>query len=751
MLKLVKYLKPFVVLLLLAVALLYAQAQTDLALPDYMSDIVNTGIQGGGVDTVYPEVITQAHLDRLALFMDPADYKGLLTHYTDAKTYSETKVSPQPSLEALLIKYPRLEGEAKWFVRNQSYPKAIETELIMAKALLSVQGIDQLMQAAGDGPIKFGDQELPPGTDLFEMLKNIPESARQAQAEEAKARFSTMGDRLTIQAGTGAVKAYYESLEADTEAIQTRYILKIGGIMMGITLLGAIASIAVGFIGARVAAGLGRNLRKRLFDKVSSFSFLEFDQFSTASLITRSTNDVSQIQNLMVMMIRFLVYAPIIGFGGVVKALEKSSSMSWIIAVAVIVLLGIIAVVFSIALPKFKLIQKLVDRLNLVTRENLTGMMVIRAFNTQKFEEARFDKANQELTDTNLFVNRVMVFLMPMMMLIMNLTTLMIVWIGAKQIESSAMQVGDMMAFMQYAMQIIMAFLMLSMMFIMIPRASVAAGRIDEVLKVVPTVVDPIAPKRLAEVKGQVTFEDVCFIYPGAEEEVVKHISFTAKPGQTTAIIGATGSGKTTLVNLIPRFYDASCGRITLDGIDIRDLSQGDLRAAIGYVPQRNVLFSGTIGSNLGFGQEAPDQAVLLEASEIAQATEILNEKTQDQEAGLEAAVSQGGTNFSGGQKQRLAIARALAKQPQILIFDDSFSALDFKTDSNLRAALKEKTGHSTVLIVGQRIASIQHADQILVMEGGRIVGRGTHKELMASCDVYQEIAMSQLSKEELA
>ncbi len=747
MIKLIKYLKPFILLLLLAVALLYAQAQTDLALPDYMSDIVNTGIQRGGIDTVYPAVIDEVQLSHVKLFMSQSDYDALMAQYVPYDALiKETYLD-------LIETYPKLEGTS-WYALGATVNKELSVKaeadpltLTTAKALLSVQGIYQMMEDAKGGPIKLGEQELPAGTDVFEMLKIMPEAARQEQSKAADERFEAMGDKLVVQAGATAVKAYYGRLEADTDAMQTRYILRLGAIMMGITLLGAIASIAVGFIGARVAAGLGRNLRTMLFEKVSSFSFLEFDKFSTASLITRSTNDVSQIQNLMVMMIRFLVYAPIIGFGGVVKALDKSSSMSWIIALAVIVLLGIIAVVFSIALPRFKLIQKLIDKLNMVTRENLTGMMVIRAFNTQAFEEDRFEKANRELTDNNLFVNRVMVFLMPMMMLIMNGTTLLIVWVGAKQIEASAMQVGDMMAFMQYAMQIIMAFLMLSMMFIMIPRASVAAGRIDEVLKVAPTITDRDNPIQLSEVKGRIAFEDVCFIYPGAEEEVVKNISFTAEPGQTTAIIGATGSGKTTLVNLIPRFYDAVCGRVTLDGVDIKDLGQSALRASIGYVPQRNVLFSGTIESNLGFGQESPEHERLMEAAEIAQALEILEEK----EDGLSGAVSQGGANFSGGQKQRLAIARALAKQPQILIFDDSFSALDFKTDSNLRKALKAKTGHSTVIMVGQRIASIQHADQILVMEGGRIVGRGTHKELMVSCEVYQEIAMSQLSKEELA
>lgn len=741
MLKLIKHLKPFILPLLLAVGLLYGQAVTDLALPDYMSDIVNTGIQGNGIESTIPEVMTLEDLDHLKLVLSEADYQLVSDQY-------QVIPSDSPDAKTLVIDYPKLEGAS--FVRVKALTKE-ETpalELVMAKGLLTLTGIETTMTENAGKPIKLGEIELPAGTNLFDVMGQMPADKRVEFLKDANTRFETMGDKMTVQAGASAVKTKYMALGVDTDALQSQYILRIGGIMMLITLTGAVASIAVGFIASRVAAGLGKNLRKKIFDKVSNFSFKEFDTFSTASLITRSTNDVTQIQNLMVMMIRFLVYAPIIGFGGVLKAMEKSNSMSWIIALAVLVLLGLIAVIFSIALPKFKLIQKLVDRLNMVTRENLTGMMVIRAFNTQAFEEKRFEKANQDLTANNLYVNRVMVFMMPMMMLIMNGVTLLIVWVGAHQIAEANMQVGDMMAFMQYAMQIIMAFLMLSMMFIMIPRASVAAGRIAEVLEVVPTINDPASPKVLdPNGKGTVEFKDVCFKYVGAEQNVVKNITFTAHAGQTTAIIGATGSGKTTLVNLIPRFYDVTCGEILIDGVDIRDVKQADIRDLIGYVPQKASLFSGTIESNLKYGKDHATEAELLKAAEIAQAMEIIEEK----EEGLKAAISQGGTNLSGGQKQRLSIGRALAKQPKIYIFDDSFSALDFKTDANLRKALKAETGHSTVLIIGQRVATIKNADQIIVMDEGQIVGIGTHDSLMKTCDVYQEIAYSQLSKEELA
>jgi ATP-binding cassette subfamily B protein len=517
--------------------------------------------------------------------------------------------------------------------------------------------------------------------------------------------------------------------------------------MLLIALLSAACTVVVGLLAARVAAGLSRNLRKGLFTKVESFSNTEFDKFSTASLITRTTNDITQVQMLVIIMIRMVIYAPIMGAGGVIKALNKSSSMTWIIALAVVVLLGLILTVFVVAMPKFKIIQKLVDRLNLVTRENLTGMMVIRAFNTQSFEEKRFDIANRDLTDTNLFVNRVMVFMMPAMMLIMNGVTLLIVWVGAHQIAESAMQVGDMMAFMQYAMQILFSFLMLSMMFIMIPRASVSAQRIAEVLETEISIRDPKEPKHFDKVEGIIEFKNVTFRYPEAEGDAISNVSFKALPNQTTAFIGSTGSGKTTLINLIPRFYDVTAGQVLIDGIDVKEVTQHDLRERIGYIPQKGSLFSGTIESNLKYANESATIDDLNKAAEIAQALEFINEKPE----GITAEISQGGTNVSGGQKQRLSIARALVKKPKIYIFDDSFSALDFKTDAALRKALKSQTEESTVLIVAQRISTIMNAEQIIVLEDGNVVGMGTHKELMKNCETYQEIALSQLSKEELA
>lgn len=528
----------------------------------------------------------------------------------------------------------------------------------------------------------------------------------------------------------------------------TNYILKTGALMLLISLGSGVCAIIVGFVASRVAANVARSLRKDVFEKVEDFSNAEFDKFSTASLITRTTNDITQVQTLLVMMIRMLFFAPIMGIGGIIKALSKDVSMSWIIAVAVAVLIILIATIFKLALPRFKRIQKLIDRLNLVIRENLSGMLVIRAFNTQKFEENRFDKANEELTSVNLFVSRTMSLLMPAMMLIMNITTVLIVWIGAKQVGDLKIQVGDMMAFMQYAMQIIMSFLMISMMFIMIPRASVSGDRIAEVLETEPAIQDAKNPKHLPqEVKGLIEFKDVSFSYPHAEEAVLQHISFTARPGETTAFIGSTGSGKSTLINLIPRFYDPTQGEILIDGVNIKEIAQHELREQVGYIPQKGVLFSGTIASNLRYGKEDADEAHLTKAATIAQAKEFIDSKPE----GLETSIAQGGGNVSGGQKQRLAIARALTKESPIYIFDDSFSALDFKTDAMLRSALKESTAGSTVLIVAQRISTIMQAEQIIVLDEGRIVGKGTHQELMKNCQVYKEIALSQLSKEELA
>jgi ATP-binding cassette subfamily B protein len=580
------------------------------------------------------------------------------------------------------------------------------------------------------------------------MFSSLPAEQRIEISEEMNKTFLALGDSIIVQGAANAVKAEYEALGMNVDKIQSNYIFSTGFLMILLSLLSAVCIVIVGFLASKVAAGLAKNLRRLVFTKVESFSNTELDKFSTASLITRTTNDITQIQNLMVIMIRMVFYAPILGVGGIIKAIDKSSSMSWIIVVAVISLLGLISVVFSIALPKFKAIQKLVDRLNLVTRENLSGMMVIRAFNTQKFEEQRFDKANKDLTDVNLFVSRVMITLFPIMMFIMNAITLLIVWVGAHQIADLTMQVGDMMAYMQYAMQIIFAFLMMSFMFIMVPRAAISAQRISEVLETEATIIDPENPKKFDDDNnGVVEFKNVSFKYPGAEEDMLKNISFKAMPGQTTAFIGSTGSGKTTLVNLIPRFYDVTEGQVFVNGVDVKEVTQFELRENVGYVPQKGFLFSGDIESNLRYANKNADENDFNKALETAQAMEFV--KTN--EKGIEMQISQGGSNVSGGQKQRLSIARALMKKSQINIFDDSFSALDFKTDATLRKALKKETGNNTVIIVAQRIATIRNAEQIIVIDEGRIVGKGTHKELMDNCLTYQEIASSQLSKEELA
>ena len=561
-------------------------------------------------------------------------------------------------------------------------------------------------------------------------------------------KFTALGDSMIVQAAAAPVKAEYAALGMDTGKLSSDYIIHIGMLMLLVTLLSGACTITVGYLASRTAAGLARDLRRNVFQKVESFSSTEFDKFSTASLITRSTNDITQIQMVVIMMMRMVFYAPIIGVGGVIRAVGKSANMWWIIALAVVVLLGLILTVFSIALPKFKIIQTLIDRLNLVTRENLSGMMVIRAFNMQPFEEKRFDTANKDLTSTTLFINRVMVVMMPVMMMVMNGLTLVIIWVGAHQVAQSSMQVGDMMAFMQYAMQIVMAFLMLAMMFIILPRAAVSGDRIADVLETKPVINDPQNPSDFTEpFKATIEFRNVYFRYPGAEEDVLHNISFTAQPGQTTALIGTTGSGKSTIVSLIPRFYDVTEGTVFVDGIDIREVSQHELRTKIGYIPQKGTLFSGTIESNLLYGDENATDEELKLAADIAQATEFISSKPE----GLQTEVAQGGMNVSGGQKQRLAIARALVKKAPIYIFDDSFSALDFKTDAALRKSLKEHTGSSTMMIVTQRIATIKNAEQIIVLDEGKIVGKGTHDELMKDSEVYRGIALSQLSIEELA
>ena len=740
MLKLAKYLKPFTALILAAVILLFVQAMCDLSLPDYMSNIVNKGIQQGGIENAVPKAVRQSTMDKLIIFMNESDKVEVLSKYT---LTDNTNVD----YDKYIKDYPTLATEAIYLLKDTDKSEVDKINSIMGKAFLAISGIEKAKTEAKDGLIDFNGTKIPADVDLFALIAKQPPEQRNQISNSMNEKFTALGNNMVTQAAVGPIKSEYAALKMNTDKLQSNYIMSAGFLMLLISLLSAACTVIVGLLSARAAAGLSRNLRKDVFTKVENFSNTEFDKFSTASLITRTTNDITQIQMLVIIMIRMVIYAPIMGAGGVIKALNRSSSMTWIIALAVVVLLGLILTVFVVAMPKFKIIQKLIDRLNLVTRENLTGMMVIRAFNTQDFEEKRFDNANKDLTNTNLFVNRVMVFMMPAMMLIMNGVTLLIVWVGAHQIAESAMQVGDMMAFMQYAMQILFSFLMLSMMFIMIPRAAVSAQRIAEVLETKPTIVDPVEPKHFDKLEGVIEFRDVTFRYPGAEGDALKNISFKALPDQTTAFIGSTGSGKTTLINLIPRFYDVTEGQVLIDGVNVKEVTQHDLRERIGYIPQKGSLFSGTIESNLKYADENATNEEITKASEIAQAMEFIDEKPE----GFAAEISQGGTNVSGGQKQRLSIARALVKKPKIYVFDDSFSALDFKTDAALRKALKAQTEESTVLIVAQRISTIINAEQIIVLEDGKIVGIGKHKELMESCETYQEIALSQLSKEELA
>ena len=746
MLRLFKYLKPYVLLILFAIVLLFVQANADLALPDYMSKIVNIGIQQGGVPNAIPVAVRQTEMNRLTIFMAAGDKTRVLSDYTLVDTTS-------PDYAANLKLYPGLAKEPVYVLNKISSTETTWLDPVMGKAFLVVSGIQQALAdptkaAAMAGGMGFDLTKLPAGMDIFTVLAQIPAAQLTQLTSTFDSKFAALGDSMIIQAAAAPVKAEYVALGMDTGKLSSDYIIHIGLLMLLVTLLSGTCTIIVGFLAARTAAGLARDLRRNVFNKVESFSATEFDKFSTASLITRSTNDITQIQMVVIMMMRMVFYAPIIGIGGIIRAIGKSANMWWIIALAVVVLLGLILTVFSIALPKFKIIQTLIDRLNLVTRENLSGMMVIRAFNMQGFEEERFDKANKNLTSNSLFINRVMVIMMPVMMLVMNGVTLLILWVGAHQVAQSSMQVGDMMAFMQYAMQIVMAFLMLAMMFIILPRAAVSGDRIADVLETEPVIKDPQDPKHFIEpFKGSVEFRNVSFRYPGAEEDVLHNISFTAQPGQTTALIGTTGSGKSTIVSLIPRFYDVTEGVVYVDGTDVREITQHDLRAHIGYVPQKGTLFSGTIESNLLYGGENASDEELKLAADVSQATEFISTNPD----GMQTEVAQGGTNVSGGQKQRLSIARALVKKAAIYIFDDSFSALDFKTDAALRKALKEHTGSSTMMIVTQRIATIKNAEQLIVLDEGNIVGKGSHDELMKDCEVYRGIALSQLSKEELA
>jgi ATP-binding cassette subfamily B protein len=746
MLKLLKYLKPFMPMVLLAIVLLFVQAMAELALPDYMSRIVDNGIQQGGVEDALPEAVRQSQMDRLTLFMGGEDKARVLDAYT--------LIDPNSTgYETNVQQYPELIHQPVYVLNEVDQAEIEALNPVMGKAFLAVSGLEQALsdperaQTLADAT-GFDVSNLPAGMDLFSVLSQLPAEQRDSMTAMIDRQFETMGESMIVQSAVGAVKAEYAALGMDTGSMQTNYILRIGVQMLLISLLGAVCTVAVSFLAARTSAGTARDLRQDVFKKVESFSATEFDHFSTASLITRSTNDITQIQMVVFMMIRMVFYAPIMGVGGVLRVIGEESSMWWIIALAVGILLSMVGTIFAISLPKFKIIQGLIDRLNLVVRENLSGMMVIRSFNRQGFEENRFDKANLDLTKTNLFVSRVMAFMMPVMMLIMNGLSLLIIWVGAQQVAQANMQVGALMAFIQYAMQIVFSFLMLSFMFIILPRASVSANRIAEVLETKPVIEDPSNPRMLPQtVIGNIEFRDVSFRYPGAEQNVLCGLNFTARPGQTTALIGSTGSGKSTVVNLIPRFYDVSEGAILLDGVDIRELPQHNLRDQIGYIPQKSALFSGTIGSNLRYADENASEELLREAAEVAQASEFIFSG----EAGLESEISQGGMNVSGGQKQRLSIARALVKKAPVLIFDDSFSALDFRTDAALRRALKDSTAGSTVLIVTQRVSTIKNAEQIIVLDEGQIVGKGTHVELMETCETYREIALSQLSMEELA
>ena len=748
MLRLTRYLKPFAALIISAVALLFLQAVCDLSLPNYMSDIVNVGIQRSGIESAVPLAIRQSEMNRLFIFTSADDQTRILNDYTLISQNA-------PDYAAQLAKYPAL-ANGPVYVRND-IPQAEQDYLnpVMGKAFTAVYGIEQV-QADPSKAAAFGQSgnssfltRLPPGTDLFTMLENpLLKGVVAPVLASFQTKFDAMGTSLIVQSAAIAIKDEYTALGFDIASLENRYILRIGALMLMLSLISGASMIVVGLLSARTAAGLSRDLRRDVFRKVESFSGAEIDKFSTASLITRSTNDVTQIQTVTMIVMRMAIYAPIMATGGVILALGKSVSMSWIIVLAVAVLVAMIVAIFSVVLPRFTLIQKLVDQLNRVARENLSGIMVVRAFNTQRFEENRFDKANVELTNQNLFVNRVMAVLMPAMMLIMNGVTVAIIWFGAHQVAEARMQVGDMIAFMQYGVQIVMSFLFMSFLFVILPRASVSASRIADVLETKLSIEDPKQPKLFpAPFSGTVEFRNVNFRYPNAEEDVLHDISFKAVPGQTTAFIGSTGAGKSTLINLIPRFYDVTGGQILIDGVDLREVAQHDLRDKIGYIPQKGMLFSGTIESNLRYADEEASVEALNEASRIAQATPFIAEKPE----GMQTSIAQGGTNVSGGQRQRLSIARALVKKPPIYIFDDSFSALDFKTDAALRHALKESTASSAVLIVAQRISTIKNAEQIIVLDEGRIVGVGTHYELMDNCETYREIATSQLSVEELA
>ena len=754
MLKIFKHLRNSSFIIFIIILLLAGQASCELSLPTYTSNIINIGIQQSGIENSVPEVIRKSEMDKLFIFLSDKNKNTILNNY---KLLNKNSLSDE-EYNKYKDSYPALSDEEIYLLNTKDKDIIKKLDNILGKPELIVYGLESDDESAkmiqqqmknnmtSNMSISNANQNLE-NMDMFAMLQSMPKKQKNNLIKEMDNQLINLPDAMISQSAVSFVKNEYNEIGIDTGKLQTQYILTTGAKMIGITILGVVAAITVGFLASRVGASLGRTLRLKTFEKVMRFSSKEMTEFSTASLITRSTNDIQQIQQMTVMMLRMVFFAPFMAIGGIYKALSTNASMAWIIGVAVLGVVVIVGILFATVMPRFKKLQNLVDRLNLVTREILTGLPVIRAFSTERFEEKRFDGVNKDLTKVNMFVNRMMSCMMPAMMLVMNAISVLIVWVGAKNIDTGAMQVGDMMAFIQYTMQIVMSFLMISMISVMLPRAAVSANRINEVLEKDIIIKEDKNPQAFdASKKGLVEFKNVSFKYPDADEDILHDINFTANSGETTAFIGSTGSGKSTLINLILRFHDVTKGEIKVDGVNIKNVKLHDLREKIGYVPQKGVLFSGTIDSNLRYGKKDATQEDIIKAAKIAQSIDFINDK----EDKFDSEISQGGSNVSGGQKQRLSIARAIAKDPEIFIFDDSFSALDFKTDAKLRKALKSETSNSTVLIVAQRISTILDADQIVVLDEGRVVGKGTHKELLKNCEIYKEIALSQLSKEEL-
>ena len=757
MLKVFKYLKNSGFIIFIIMLLLAGQASCELSLPTYTSNIINIGIQQGGIENSVPEIIRKSEMEKLFIFLNKKDKETILNNY---KLLNKDSLSKE-DYDNYKKSYPLLKDEELYLLNTKNKDEIKKLDNLLSKPELIVSGLENndksselikqqmqnnMMSNMPQGNIANNSMNME-NMDMFTLLESMPQTQKDNMIKEMDKKLVDLPETMISQGAVSFVKSEYGKIGIDTDSLQTNYIITTGLKMLGITVLSITAAITVGFLASRVAASLGRTLRTKTFEKVMRFSSKEMTEFSTASLITRSTNDIQQIQQMTVMMLRMVFFAPFMAIGGIYKALTTNISMSWVIGVAVLCVVLIVAVLFITVMPRFKVLQNLVDKLNLVTREILTGLPVIRAFSTEKFEENRFDGVNKDLTKVNMFVNRMMSCMMPMMMFVMNAISVLIVWVGAKNIDAGTMQVGDMMAFIQYTMQIVISFLMISAVSIMIPRAAVSANRVNEVLEKDIVIKEDKNPKAFDKSKkGLVEFKNVSFQYPDADEKILHDINFTAKPGETTAFIGSTGSGKSTLINLIPRFHDVTEGSISVDGVNIKNVSLHDLREKIGYVPQKGILFSGTINSNLKYGNKDANDEDIIRAAKIAQSIDFINDK----EDKFDSEISQGGSNVSGGQKQRLSIARAIAKDPEIFIFDDSFSALDFKTDAKLRKALKTETRDATVLIVAQRISTILDADQIVVLDEGRVVGIGKHKELLKNCEIYKEIALSQLSKEEL-